>query len=237
MKKIVSLHQDGYYRKKAADFFNQAMFHIAKQDYSTASKLLQEACRFDEENAEYHYYAGVSLYLIDQLEKSVDYLDIAIERNPENIDYAYTLGTVLFRKKSYKEALVVFEHIVSVHKHIDSIFYVGKCLVELGQFEKAVEKLVDVLHKRENHFEVFFELGCAYLGMFEYRDAQACFETSIRLNENHIIAYYYLSKVFLKKGEHDNSIRLLTRLKEIHPEEADLVDKNLDVIYMLKRIN
>lgn len=236
MKKIVSLHQDGYYQKKAADFFNQAMFHIAKQDYQTATKLLQEACRFDEQNAEYHYYAGVSLYLIDQLEKSVDYLEVAASANPENIDYAYTLGTVLFRKKDYQGALIVFEHIVLVHQHIDSIFYVGKCFVELGEFEKAVGKLVDVMHRRQNHFEVYFELGCAYMGMYEYNDAQACFETSIRLNKDHIIAYYYLSKLFLKKGEHDSSIRILTTLKELHPEEANLVDKNLDVIQMLKRI-
>lgn len=236
MKKIVSLHQDGYYQKKAADFFNQAMFHIAKQDYQTASKLLQEACRFDETNAEYHYYAGVSLYLIDQLEKAVDFLQVAAENHPDNIDYAYTLGTVLFRKKSYKEALIVFDYIVSVHGHIDSIFYVGKCFVELGQFEKAVEKLGEVLPKRGNQYEVYFELGCAYMGMFEFRDAQACFETSIRLNPDHIIAYYYLSKIFLKKGEHDHSIHILTKLKNLHPDETSLVDKNIDVINMLKRI-
>ena len=236
MKKIVSLHQDGYYRKKAEDFYSQAMFHIAKQDYHTASKLLQEACRFDKENPEYHYYAGVSLYLIDELEKSIDYLEVAATADPENIDYAYTLGTVLFRKKDYNGALIVFQHVVHIHQHTDSVFYVGKCFVELGQFEKAVEKLAEVMRKRQNHFEVYFELGCAYMGMFDFKEAQKCFETSIRLNPDHIIAYYYLSKLYLKKGEHDNSIRILNELKERHPQEAGLVDKNLEVVYMLKRI-
>jgi tetratricopeptide (TPR) repeat protein len=237
MTEIISLHSEDFYRKKASVLFEEAMRSVSENNHSVAKGLLEKAVSFDRSNAEYRFYAGVTNYILDDLESAEMFLKPLVEKEKFNVEYHYTYGIVLYRLKKVEEALSVFKEVVGAEpSHVDSLLYLGKILANVARHEEAIGVMEKAANIAPHRSDISFELGCGYLSLYKLDVAEDFFKKALLQNEKYAIAYYYLSKVYLKKGEHDNSIKVLTTLKNHCPEESKLVEKNIKVIEMLKSI-
>jgi len=237
MTKIVSLHSDGFYRKKGQLLFEEGMDWVNQRNYVQAKLCFESACQFDSNNLEYKFYAGITNYILDDLSVAEMYLEQAIKAEPFNVEYHYSYGLVLYRLNKEDQSLAMFQTILKHEpEHIDTKVYLAKILYEKEQYQEAIVLLNQVVLKEPTRYEAFCELGCSYLALYNLRKAEDMLIKTIHLNKRYVIAYYYLSKVYLKQGKHDSSIKVLLKLKEECPEEKELVDKNISVIETLKSI-
>lgn len=237
MSNIISLHSDGYYRKKAQELFEEGMRFVSLKKYKEAKENFEKASEFDKENLEYKFYAGVANYILDEFLQAETYLKEAVKEKPFNIEYHYTYGIVLYRLKKIEKAKSIFELILEHDQtHLDAMFYLAKTCSLEARNDEAIAILETIIAIEPNRYEAYFELGCVYLTIYQLEIAEKWYIKSMKINSKYAIVYYYLSKVYLKRGEHDRAIDILKKLKQECPEEAGLVDKNIKVIETLKSI-
>jgi tetratricopeptide (TPR) repeat protein len=237
MAKIIPLFNDDFYQRKSIEVFNEAMSKISQQKYQEAADLFEEATRLDSKKAEYKFYAGITNYLIEDIEKSLFFLQEAAEMESSNMEYVYTYGMVLYRKKDFDRSIDVMSQVIENDTdHIDARLYLGKALLDMGKYKESATILSEIVQKGYQRSDVFFELGCVNLSLLQFEEAERNFQRSIALDENNILSYYYLSKTLLKIGRHDYAIEILENLRKKHPNEKELVDKNIEVINALKDI-
>lgn len=233
MKKVRQLHHPEFYRKRALEFYEQAKRYTKEKEYEKAMEMYEEASRFDPNNSEYLYCAGIANRLLDNIEGAYYYLKKAYELDSSNLEYKYDLAVILFRRKRYKKSLVLFEEIKKEKGYDRNVlFYLGRIHAEFRHIEESSLLFHEIL-KREEDYETHVELGLLYLTDHKYGLSEKHLKKAIQMNENEAYPYYLLSKTFLKEGRHKEAISILESLKLKCPEEEELVKRNIEVIHML----
>lgn len=239
MSRVIPLRSDDFYHRRAEELYLEGVRYVSEnRDHKAALHCFLEAHRFDKYVPNYVFYIGVSYFLLDETQKAEKALKKACEMDETNHEYTYTHAKALYRCKRYKDAEDKFITILEKTTHYpECYFYLGKIYgLRLETHPQAFE-CYDSLLKREPHrVDVLVEKGVLYSHTHDYEQAEIMFLKSISTNKTYPFAYYFLQKIYLKKGEFQRAISILETLKETCPDQTELVDANIRVIQDLKRV-
>ncbi|WP_430817464.1 tetratricopeptide repeat protein [Carboxylicivirga sp. RSCT41] len=120
--------------KARANSYDEADLYLSYGDaYAGAKKfaeaekeLLDGKTRYADKSGEFNKKLGYLYFNSGQYEKAVEYLQVAIEAEPNNYTYHYLLGSSYERMKKYKEATEELEKVVAIKSnHKNSIKKLG----------------------------------------------------------------------------------------------------------------
>jgi len=114
-----------------------------------------------------------------------------MEKFPNDLQLHYEQGMLFFDAGRYQEAIPEFEISAKVSQRKDlSMTYIGRCYASLGEYEKSVEILKDLLKDKNfmdtQKMRTLYYLGCTYELMKDEGAAQDCFKQIYDSNPNYM---------------------------------------------------
>ncbi|MBT8386504.1 MAG: tetratricopeptide repeat protein [Ignavibacteria bacterium] len=130
-------------------------------------------------------------------------------------------GINLFNQEKYDSAKEIFENILEDNDEMaEAHYYLGQCLLELGDLDEAIEHCEKAVELDDNNAEYHFELGVMYAedardasifrAPFIAGDIKKQFERTIELDPNHLqgrigLAQFYLQAPGIAGGDIDKA--------------------------------
>ena len=95
--------------------YEKGLEHFRTNDLDNAVKHWEKAAELSTNKANIHSILGNAYKLMEDFEKSSKELKKAVEIEPDNFEYLYNFGLILFEQKKYEEAKNVFKKALKIH--------------------------------------------------------------------------------------------------------------------------
>ena len=233
MKKIIKLFGDEYYETKGRENFEVAFSKIVEKEYYEAFVLFEEALKFQPLNAEYAFYCGLSAYYLN--EQASEYFKKSASFETENSEYQMWYGISLYSESDYEKAkqILLYAYSLDAQNYKIRLYYI-KSLNQLKQFEATEPFVKNTQGVHDASSDELFELGYSYWNRFMVEEAEEVFIKSIKLNNENIISYYFLSRLYCRGGDFERAVSILKDLAAICPEEITMVEKQIKAIELMQ---
>ena len=150
MNGIIDRHSQSYFHRNLfADYF----FSIGKKNKAKEHYFILEKVE-DLPNKKYVYNNLANIYLEENLEKALGFVDKAIELDATNSSFFDTKGWILSQQKNYKLGLNFLRQAFSMDANNPSNrYHIAYTLVKLGRKKEAIMELEVALESNENFTE------------------------------------------------------------------------------------
>lgn len=137
-------------KKLAAEKAAQAYVFYQKQNFKEATKLYEEASDLDPENDIFLYQYGVSLYKVNNYNKSLSILSMAEGGNQDPLEHRYYVALNHLKLNEFEKALSDFKEIKDdddIKFSPISAFFAGNIELKQNKFKDSRENFQYVLDK------------------------------------------------------------------------------------------
>lgn len=108
------------------------------------------------------FYQGIAYYNLDELDKAENTFKSALDESPYNFHVLNNLATVYIRQQRCPEALTLLHRALELNSLFDeALFNTAYCLHTLGQYEEALEKVMQVPQESERKRQFIAEISKA----------------------------------------------------------------------------
>ncbi|MGD2245406.1 MAG: sulfatase-like hydrolase/transferase [Candidatus Aminicenantes bacterium] len=171
---------------------------------------------------------AMGAYHSGRIDEGVRLLEEIIEER-KDFDHAYSYLATLYKEQSkLREAVNVLReglgHNPSSYKIISTY---GIFLVELGQYDAAIEILGQGLALIDYDPETWNYLGVAYWSKGDYENALDAYQNALALDENYSIVFNNLGSLYLSRfnklkdpGDYQNALQNFKKAIELDPDYA-----------------
>ena len=133
-----------------------------------------------EDISELEYELALLYWDDGDLDKAVEYLNLAIEKNPDRMQYHMVGGHIYLDKKAYKKALEEYNIASAEHGESPSLHYnCGVCQEELGLKELALECYKKALEYKEGYRDACEKIANYYKERYNRLYDEADFELAL----------------------------------------------------------
>lgn len=154
--------------------------------------------------------------------------DLAIESwkkannlNPNDVEYLYKIGLVLFEKKSYLEAITYLEKAANICKiHSRAYLILGMCWIKLRKFEKAEGAIQQSLLLNNDNLLSYLNLGAVFTVRKKFQEAIDVFNHALKKYPNEVRAYLGLAKVYSAQSENQLANENYKKVLELAPDSS-----------------
>ncbi|GAA5345803.1 tetratricopeptide repeat protein [Planifilum fimeticola] len=184
--------------------YHRGKIFVAQGNQRTAAELIEEAVKRDSKNAVYHHDLAVILFRLEEIDRSIQYAEKAVQLSDSNEKYRMTLGLAYLKKRELLEK--------------DS---------DLSAKEKK-EKQRSLAKKAYESFQAATKLNDRYsqayyyeaMSRFYYGDlsnAKRAVERAIVLNSDRASYHYQLGVILTAQNKKSEAIKALEKAVELEP--------------------
>lgn len=226
---------DGLYNI-ALTYFNQNNYPKAIEYFKKCSAIKQE---------EEALKALVLAYLSNnEIQNAFEFSKTILETCKNDIDLYYKLAKVFETKNSLNKDFTLIDKAIEMYlkiiernsKHFDAYLSISICFAKKGEWEMSVEFCNKVLELKPDSYEANNQMGLVYYCCDEIKKAVGYYETALKLKpDGDYKVYSNLAYAYEKDGQHDNAIKIFTKLLNKFPEfpAKDEVKNHLRVLKTL----
>ncbi len=149
------------------------------------------------------------------------------KNEPNNFDAQIKAGDMYAKIQKFDTAVEFYEKAAQVKpQDYETIVKIGNTYFDSKQFEKAQKWYETALGKKPDDINVRTDLGITFVERAnpDLNRAIKEFQTSLQINPNHEPTLYNLGYAYYKKGESDETQKILAKLEQINPK-SDLIGK------------
>lgn len=117
---------------------------------------------------------------------------------PDDAELLYNTGILYEKLKNFSEAKNVYEKAIALSPQEDFYYNLGEVLVELKEWDNAIEMFENVLKTDSNDGNCFFNIGFCYFKKDELKLAVDNLQKATQLNPDDMYAYFYLGNIYEK---------------------------------------
>ena len=216
--KLIIQNGRNFKSEKTAKELYQKAFQLAESgQYDSSIKTAEEALKYaTNANTKAYLYDTFSYCYkrMNNLDKAIDYANLALGENLMAIQPGYNLGVLLFEAKRYEEAEKAFNNFVSRHKNIAekdyeaaAYAYLGDTQRLLGKFKNAEENYKHSLQIKQ-HSQAYLGLGDLYFQRQDFLQAAENYKRGVEFEPNrlsNIDRYFYLGLSYTFAGDRENA--------------------------------
>ena len=158
---------------------------------------------------------------LGEYQKAVDVAAPLEAENKDNPALDYVLGMALIRSGQVAEGQVRVDRILSHGESAEGHFLLGSALFSSGDYPGTIKELTRaaVLNPEVPSLQSY--LGRALLFTGDPDAAAAAFRKELAANPNDYDANFYLASILGRRGEKDESRKLLERASQVRPGSAE----------------
>lgn len=215
-------------RAIATEAMNKGLKELSGGSQQEALKFLKEATNADATYADPPYYVGLTYHeRYNEFERGEDFYNRALERDPENAQFLYKLGTVQAVQGKFDDAVVSFtKSTKSSPEFAKAWFRLGLALRADKKYPAAAEAYGEAIKvdptmkvtKDDQGGAAFHELGDMYLRFRIYDKAEQVYAEGIKFNPTVARLHRGKGLAQVKQKKFPEAIATFTKALEIEPD-------------------
>jgi len=206
--------------KQKLDFIESILMNInnADNDYFQAFKFKNIALCHSLKN---------------NLNKSIKYIEKAIQYQPYDAEYWVGLAILNIRAKKYEEALESVEYAIAIFpEYPEALYTYATILYHLKNYTKALEVYLKVIElDTSNESEVYLNIGKCYEHLNDYLNATAYYLKSYETDNDNIEALVNLGGLFLTLNDYEMAHHYLFLAQQKNNNDPELNFNLADLMY------
>ena len=216
--KLIIQNGKNFKSEKTGKELYQKAFQLAESgQYASSISTSEEALKYaTDTNIKAYLYDNIAFCYrrMNNLDKAIDYANLALGENLMAIQPAYNLGVFLFEAKRYEEAKKAFINFVSRHKNIvekdyeaAAYAYLGDTQRQLGEIKNAEDSYRHSLQIKQ-HAQAYLGLGDLFFQKQDFLQAADNYKKGIEFEPNrlsNIDRYYTLGLSYFFAGNRDDA--------------------------------
>ena len=183
-------------------FFCEACIYEQQEQFDQKYIALDHALRLNPNNGSALERVWFSMELAGMYKESIELHQFLLDEDPYNHIAWYNLGYAYFSLKKYKKAIEAFEYAYIVQPDFAFAYRdCAECWMAIGQFDKALTCLKELLLHTQPDSELMVSIGRCYEGKHEFVLAQQSYHDAIKLNPNNDNAYFAEGVCFFQQDK------------------------------------
>lgn len=224
------------------DLAKKELLEISKlsgQSSPVVIGLLKDMAEKDPTNIKAQYDAAFEAHSKGDIDTAIYYYKRAIALDSNMSDAYANLGSALYSKKKYEEALPILERATmldpgneNVKKLISEIksnqksskYQEALTLHQQGKIKDAIPIYLESLKADPNNPEILTNLGAAYQSLKSYDSAIEMYKKAVGLSPNTAVTYYYLANCLFAKNMLREAVANYNKAISIEPNNQNYKD-------------
>lgn len=170
---------------------------------------------------------GVKMLESSNYEKSLDYFERTLKKNPENISAWNAKGITLLQLGKHEEAIKAFNESLALDStSYKPFFNRGNVYFEKKLYKEAVQDYNRANGLDPTQLDIYYNRAISLMALEQYEDAIFDFEAVLQGNPNHAQAQFNKGKAELANNDPVSAVQSLFKA-------VALDDKNADAYYLL----
>lgn len=208
-----------------------ALVYMAIADAEQAEVSLVRALKYKPDYQKAQLLLATVYSKTNQKEKAVSLYRDILRSDPGCFDALYNVGTLKLNENSFAESIQYFEQALKKRQDFAPLFFnYGNALVGRGEVEAAI-RYFECATSLESNPSYYVNEGNAYLLLGRFGDAEKAYTNAIKLNPNHVEAFYNLGIVKHKLGDYDSAIFNYGRAIESSGDKSSNARINRGLLY------
>jgi tetratricopeptide (TPR) repeat protein len=197
----------------------QARKEYQEDNYAEAIKLLEKAAIEEPQNAQVPYLTGRAYMDMNNYKKAASFLKKAIAMDSTRGNWLYECGLIYYAIPDYKKSLefIRLAGDKGYKKTNDYLENLGNAYINVGQHEKGLEILNEVLKKKPEDPELLYQVAQANFKSGKYQDAIDLWDRVLEQDKTNAEALYMIGLSYQKKGEKEKGQQLCDRAIQMDP--------------------
>lgn len=189
------------------------------EHYGDALKFCELAFRDDPKKAETPYIAARALIEMSNYKKAAGCYEQALERDSSNATWMYEAGLTYYAIPDDKKAVYWLERAGAkgYKKTNDYLENLGNAYLNIGQLEKGMEIMNQMLKNRPGDKELLYTIGEAWYKAGKWQEAIDTWDKIFSIDPKNANALYMIGMAYQKKGEKDKGQQLCDKAIELDP--------------------
>jgi len=199
--------------------FNSAVSLFQNKNLADAKKLLKELLSINPKHAESWFL--FALIADEELlpQDAINYLEIALKIDPNNLKYIYTLGDIYYANEYLIEGVKLFESIIIASPNDHNAYYnLAAFQQKQKKYDKSLESYQKVLELDENNVNAIYNIGNILIDTKDYFNAVEYFKRVIEFQPNSDDAMNNLGFLNMELGDYEQAIIYLNKAISINSD-------------------
>lgn len=199
-------------------------------DYSVYDKSYEWMMRSPRDDSDdFKELMARSLVGVGRYKEAQQLFNELLDHNPYSITYWNALASAQFMDEDYSGAVTSCGYALAIDPDaLDSQLTMANGLVQLGNYEAAIEYYMRYLKQDPSDSNVYIMLGHLLLSMGRVKDALLMFQASV-INASdddqtfYFTAHAYMALCYLELGQRDSFLFNLKKAAANSPDEARMI--------------
>ncbi|MBU3822396.1 tetratricopeptide repeat protein [Flavobacteriaceae bacterium XHP0103] len=197
------------------------MEYLFLDEYEEAKTYFMKCLEEDLEDYSALYNVVYCFDFLNQIEESIDYLNIFLDKNPYCEVAWHQLGKQYFELKKYKKALAAFDFaIISDDTFVGAYLERGKVLEKLKRFEDAIESYAITLKLDDPTPYALMRIGSCHEKLKHDDLALQYYEKALHQDPSLDKGWIALTRFFIRKRNYQKALYYINKAINIDSENV-----------------
>jgi len=216
------------------DKFHLAIGFFQTKKFTNAKNLLTEILSFDPCHSESWFYSALIAEQSGLHEDAIHNLRVAIEIDPNNFKYLYTIGDIYYSVNYFNEGIKIFEYLIKIAPDDPNGYYnLAGFYQKQKEYNKALLCYYKVLELDGDNINTIYNIGSIFFDIKNHNKAIEYFQTVIEVQPDSVDALNNLGFLCMELNDIDDAIIYLNRAILLSPDDFNVLI-NLGKAYEIK---
>lgn len=182
-------------KKNAILWENRAVCYYYLEDYALAANCGQRAILMKSLNEFIFYLTGNSFLKLGKIREAREYLELGLEKNPQDVPTLYTMGLLEGGLENYDEARQYLERALDIERTADVIYALALTQMKLSQPAEAAALLEEYQEHHRRDSGILYKLGMLFIELGFRDKAKKALEAALAVDPGHTRAKEFLASL------------------------------------------
>jgi tetratricopeptide (TPR) repeat protein len=190
-----------------------------EDNYAEAIRLLTKAAAEEPQNPQIPYLTARAYMDMNNYKKAASFMEKAISMDSARSNWIYECGLIYYAIPDYKKSLdfIVLAGDKGYKKTSDYLENLGNAYINVGQHQKGIEVLNEVLKKKPEDPELLYQVAQANFKTGKYQEAIDLWDRAFAQDKSNAEVLYMIGLSYQRKGEKEKGQQICDKAIEMDP--------------------
>lgn len=189
------------------DLLKDAFILKANGYYKHAIEIFYKALEIENNSTELFFEIADSYFLMDDLERALNYLEQILEKIPTHIESLKLLKKIFIKKQAWAEAEQTAKNIYYISKKTEDLVEILKFLNKQNRFEEVIQYNIE-----KETGEILYEKAYAEFYLRKYEEAKSYITQALEKDINIQKYLLLLGNIYLQINQDEQALNILNKL-------------------------